>query len=416
MVSLRRRNSEASLKASVTPAKAAGETGPADFITQAVRRRSTRGALLSNAENNKRKREVVEEEDKHTSEKAELPAGLETPVIKSSGLAVKPSKEALSSTTVSTDDSTGTSEILEDEPERTHRGERCERKQQNLQNQQPLPSSSQSICCSESSEVCVSHDASGREVISCSACTTITITNHEDKEDDAVDAEDMEEELDEFDPYAFIKTLPPLHKCVPVRNTFLLPRQTRHSYKKTLVLDLDETLVHSTLDGSGEHSDFVFPVSLGSITHMVAVRKRPHLHTFLERMARHFEIVVFTASQQIYAEQLLDIVDPNGQYIRHRIYRDSCVIWEGNYLKDLTVLGRDLAHTIIVDNSPQAFGFQLENGVPIKSWYDDEDDVELLRLLPFLEELAHVDDVRPYLGDRFGLKQLVESRPFPTYY
>jgi hypothetical protein len=127
-------------------------------------------------------------------------------------------------------------------------------------------------------------------------------------------------------------------------------------------------------------------------------------------MARLFDIVVFTASQQIYAEQLLDIVDPKGEYISHRIYRDSCVVWEGNYLKDLTVLGRDLAHTIIVDNSPQAFGFQLENGVPIESWYDDDNDVELLRLIPFLEQLAKVEDVRPHLGDKFVAAKLKYSQ------
>lgn len=93
--------------------------------------------------------------------------------------------------------------------------------------------------------------------------------------------------------------------------------------------------VHSTLDGYCR-SDFVFPVEVGSVRHMVSVRQRPHLHTFLQRMAELFEVVVFTASQRVYAEQLLNLVDPGRTLIRHRIFRESCVLWEGNYLKDLT--------------------------------------------------------------------------------
>jgi CTD small phosphatase-like protein 2 len=200
----------------------------------------------------------------------------------------------------------------------------------------------------------------------------------------------------EFDPLLFIKRLPPLERCVPPRRDFLLPRQTRRSKQKTLVLDLDETLVHSTLDGYCR-PDFTFPVEVGSMRHMVGVRQRPHLHTFLERVARLYEVVVFTASQRVYAEQLLNVVDPGRRLVRHRVYRESCVLWEGNYLKDLTVLGRDLAHTIIVDNSPQAFGFQLDNGIPIESWFDDDGDEELLKLIPFLEKVVHAEDVRPHI-------------------
>ena len=75
------------------------------------------------------------------------------------------------------------------------------------------------------------------------------------------------------------------------------------------VLDLDETLVHSTLDGCDE-PDFSFPVAFNGREHRVHVRRRPHLQHFLQRCAELFEVVVFTASQKVYAEQLLNILDP----------------------------------------------------------------------------------------------------------
>lgn len=61
----------------------------------------------------------------------------------------------------------------------------------------------------------------------------------------------------------------------------------------------------------------------------------------------------------------------------------------------------------------QAFGFQLENGIPIESWYDDKEDAELLRLLPFLESLVPVDDVRPLVKETYQLHQKVLQAPDP---
>jgi Dullard-like phosphatase family protein len=188
----------------------------------------------------------------------------------------------------------------------------------------------------------------------------------------------------------------------------LPPLGHKQQHKKTLILDLDNTLIHSTFEGHAE-ADFTFSVEVAQTKQLVMVRQRPHLHTFLERASKLFEIVVFTASQKVYAEQLLDIIDPNGQYIKFRLYRDSCLYWEGHYFKDLTVLGRDLAHTLIIDDCPHSYGLQLGNGVPIKSWCEDDDDDHLLRLIPFLEDVARADDVRPLIKEKFKLRELVDS-------
>ena len=115
---------------------------------------------------------------------------------------------------------------------------------------------------------------------------------------------------------------------------------------------LAETLVHSTLEPCDD-ADFTFPVNFNLKEHTVYVRCRPHLKDFMERVSSLFEIIIFTASQSIYAEQLLNVLDPKRKFFRHRVYRESCLFVEGNYLKDLSVLGRDLAHVIIIDNSPQ---------------------------------------------------------------
>lgn len=207
-----------------------------------------------------------------------------------------------------------------------------------------------------------------------------------------------------FNPYQFIAGLPTI-ESIDRNEVTLPPAQGR---KPTLVLDLDETLVHCTVEPI-EKPDMKFPVTFNGILYDVYVRKRPYLDYFFEAVCRTFEVVVFTASQKVYADVLLDLLDPENKYIKHRLFRESCVLVQGNYLKDLHVCGRNYKTMVLVDNSPHAYGFQIENGIPIESWFDDDTDTELLKLVGFLRKAFAGNDVRPVIREHFKTHQLIEK-------
>jgi len=219
-----------------------------------------------------------------------------------------------------------------------------------------------------------------------------------------------DEEEDEFNPYAFIKSLPSYENVKSLCPTATLPAKDIDAKPISLVLDLDETLVHCTVEAC-DNADLTFPVEFHGMSYQVYVRLRPHLTEFLEKVSKNFEVIVFTASQQVYADALLNLIDPDHKYIRHRMFRDSCLSVEGNFLKDLNVLGRDLKKSVLVDNSPHAFGYQVDNGIPIESWFDDPKDTELLKLERFLDTLHGEDDVRAIVRSTFQTYSLIDQAP-----
>ena len=123
----------------------------------------------------------------------------------------------------------------------------------------------------------------------------------------------------------------------------------------------------------------------------------------MKRVGELYEVVVFTASvskvnhtndllsfkanDSKYGDPLLDQLDIH-HVVHHRLFRESCYNHQGNYVKDLSQVGRDLRETIIIDNSPTSYIFHPQHAVPISSWFSDAHDNELLDLIPVLEDLA----------------------------
>ena len=98
-----------------------------------------------------------------------------------------------------------------------------------------------------------------------------------------------------------------------------------------------------------------------------------------------FEVAIFTASHQSYADAVLNtLIDPEKRY--PRLYRQHCIRTnEGIYIKDLRVIrNRLLKDIILVDNAVYSFGFQLTNGIPILPFYKDPKDRELVQLVNYL--------------------------------
>ena len=174
----------------------------------------------------------------------------------------------------------------------------------------------------------------------------------------------------------------------------LLPKKT--SNKKTLVLDLDETLVHSCFFPFDCPSDLIIQIEQDKNIQDIHVLVRPYVEEFLERMSKKYELVLFTASISNYANPLLNFIDKNG-YVPFRLFREHCTLINTAFVKDLTRLGRNLKDIIILDNNPLAYSLNQYNGFPITSWFEDKNDDELLKIAPILEFLSYVPDVREYI-------------------
>ena len=206
--------------------------------------------------------------------------------------------------------------------------------------------------------------------------------------------------------------------------------------QKTLILDLDETLIHSMAKGGRMSTGHMVEVKLNTFVaasgvpiagpqHPILyyVHKRPHCDDFLRRVCKWYNLVIFTASVQEYADPVIDWLEQERKFFSGRLYRQHCTFRHGAFIKDLSSVEPDLSRVMILDNSPLSYMFHqgmlsvwwfwgtelgllltivIDNAIPIEGWINDPTDNDLLHLVPLLEGLQHVTDVRALLALRGG--------------
>ncbi|KAK5660068.1 hypothetical protein OQA88_13537 [Cercophora sp. LCS_1] len=213
------------------------------------------------------------------------------------------------------------------------------------------------------------------------------------------------------------KTPAPPRPLIPRRQPSYInsdPADLKH--QKTLILDLDETLIHSMSKGGRMSSGHMVEVRLNTTyvgvggqasigpQHPILyyVHKRPHCDEFLRRISKWYNLVVFTASVQEYADPVIDWLEADRKFFSARYYRQHCTFRHGAFIKDLSSVEPDLSKVMILDNSPLSYMFHQDNAIPIQGWISDPTDNDLMYLIPLLEGLQYVSDVRALLALRGG--------------
>ncbi|KAI0895423.1 NIF-domain-containing protein [Annulohypoxylon nitens] len=136
----------------------------------------------------------------------------------------------------------------------------------------------------------------------------------------------------------------------------------------TLCISLEDMLVHS--EWTREHG--------------WRVAKRPGVDYFLRYLSQYYELVLFTSVPFAIGEPLVRKLDP-FRFIVWPLFREATKYKDGEIVKDLSYLNRDLSKVIIIDSKAEHVRNQPENAIVLNKWTGDPKDTELVSLIPFLE-------------------------------
>ena len=159
--------------------------------------------------------------------------------------------------------------------------------------------------------------------------------------------------------------------------------KNKNQKKFTLVLDLEETLVHINQKG-----DCLF---------------RHGLYKFLKELKPYYELVSFSNESKYSPDQIIDIIETTKKFFDYNLYREHLTFCGKEFIKDISKLGRDLKKVIIVDNIANNFKLNPENGIQIAPFFGDENDED--NVLEDLKKILILFVKEKYEDLRIGIKK-----------
>ena len=171
-----------------------------------------------------------------------------------------------------------------------------------------------------------------------------------------------------------------------IRPSIHLPQPKRCiSTSKSIIFDLDETLVVCSQKPFNksiyDEKDVFYSPKL-----RVHILFRPFARTMLQKLRADFELIIYTAGDQIYIDEVMKILDPHSQLIDHYLSRAHCSKDKERYYKDLSLINnRSAKDIIVVDDDIFYWPRDLHNFVPVAPYYGQENDTHLINLYLYLQ-------------------------------
>ena len=158
--------------------------------------------------------------------------------------------------------------------------------------------------------------------------------------------------------------------------------KNKNQKKYTLVLDLEETLVH--------------------INQLGECILRPGLYKFLKDIKPYYELVSFSNESKYSSEPIIDIIEEKKKYFDYNLYREHLTFIGKEFIKDLSKLGRDIKKVIVVDNIANNYKLNPENGIQILPFFGENNDDNVLEELKKILILFYKDKLEDL---RIGIKR-----------